>query len=92
MYIIGADNKYPWTHLKSGYHRFDENIKSYFTELDETLNQPAMGATWEMNIAYEYAEKISKKLGFKIYNATRGGYLNAFERIVLEDVLSKEKA
>lgn len=91
MYILGADNKYPWTHLKDGSHRFDAEQKSYFSELNEILKKPAMGATWEMNVAYEYAENVSKKIGFKVYNVTRGGYLEAFERMDLETALEGER-
>ncbi len=41
-----------------------------------------------MEVAYEYAEKYSREHGFRIYNATRGGYLEVFERVNLNDVLN----
>ena len=30
----------------------------------------------------------SKKNGFRIYNATRGGFLEEFERVCLEDIIN----
>lgn len=91
IYIIGADNKYPWTHMKDGSHKFDESLQSYFSGLEQIVKKPAMGATWEMNVAYDYAESLSKELGLKIYNATRGGNLNSFERIDFETAIEREK-
>ena len=43
-----------------------------------------------MEIAYEYAEKYSREHGFRIYNATRGGHLEVFERVNLEVILADE--
>ena len=37
--------------------------------------------TWELQTAFEAAEKLSGKYGMKLYNATRGGKLEAFERV-----------
>ena len=34
-----------------------------------------------MKVAFEFAEEYSKEHGFRIYNATRGGALEAFERV-----------
>jgi hypothetical protein len=36
---------------------------------------------------YKYAKKIANEKGIKVYNATRGGMLEVFERVNLEDVL-----
>jgi hypothetical protein len=43
----------------------------------------------ETTIAYETAEKLSAKYGVKIYNATRGGKLEAFERIDFDTIINK---
>ena len=34
-----------------------------------------------MDIAYDYARKYADSNGIKIYNATRGGCLEAFQRV-----------
>ena len=37
--------------------------------------------------AYEKLEEYAKKHGYHVYNATRGGYLEVFERADLDEVL-----
>lgn len=44
-------------------------------------------ATWELDLAYEYADKYSRDHGFRIYNATRGGFLEKFERVSFDEVV-----
>lgn len=39
-------------------------------------------------VSYEAVKKFADSHGVKIYNATRGGYLEIFPRVVLEDVIS----
>lgn len=41
--------------------------------------------------AYEEVEKISRRKKFKVYNATRGGYLEAFDRVDFDMVLKEEE-
>ena len=43
----------------------------------------------ESTIAYETAEKISRKMGVRIYNATRGGKLDSFERVDFDLIKKK---
>ena len=38
---------------------------------------------------YECANRFAQEHGVKIYNATRGGYLEVFERINFESVFDK---
>jgi hypothetical protein len=40
---------------------------------------------------YTFIGENVKKRGTKIYNATRGGMLEVFERVKLEDVLSDKE-
>ena len=39
-----------------------------------------------MNDGYACARKFADREGIKIYNATRGGYLEAFERADFDDL------
>lgn len=39
-------------------------------------------------VSYEATKKFAEAHGVQIFNATRGGYLEVFQRVVLEDVLS----
>ncbi len=79
LYIIGCDNSYGLEKRKDG-TIVNHGTASYFAGSDEKSNK-AVGATWEMNIAYEYARKYADAHGIKIVNATRGGHLEAFERV-----------
>ena len=42
-------------------------------------------------LAYARAREVCDRLGVKIYNATRGGKLEIFERANLDDVLGNPK-
>lgn len=88
IYLLGIDNKYSKTRLKNGEVVVDNSLKSYFGNESKVEQGPAH-KTWEMDIGYQYAEEFSRNHGFRIYNATRGGYLEAFERVCLEDVLGQ---
>jgi hypothetical protein len=88
IYLIGMDNKYAYSRLKDGNIVRNEGVLSYFKENGEDTTQPKVVApTWEMDVAYEYAEEFSMSNDFRIYNATRGGFLEKFERVNLDDIL-----
>lgn len=81
IYLIGLDHKYSATRMKDGTVVQNVGLKDYF---GNDNNTGTIGSTWEMDVAYEYAEKYSRENNIRIYNATRGGYLEAFERINLD--------
>lgn len=87
IYIIGADHHYKNMETRRGNIIVDPSAKSYFGNIKDTSGQAPAGV-WEMEVAYEYAEKYSREHGFRIYNATRGGHLDVFERVNLNDVLN----
>lgn len=81
MYIIGCDNNYSVNVLKDG-TRVQTGAHSYFEGFgDKHDDQTAVSRIWAFNIAYETARKYADTHGIKIMNATRGGYLEAFERV-----------
>lgn len=90
IYLLGMDNRYKFTMDKNGVVSRNENIISHFgeEEVDEPLPASAP-ATWELDTAYLFADEFSRKNGFRIFNATRGGYLEKFERISFEEVIYK---
>lgn len=79
LYIIGCDNSYSLEQKMDG-TIVNHGGVSYFTG-SENRDNNIIASTWEMNIAYEYLEKYGKKHGVKIFNATRGGHLEAFTRV-----------
>lgn len=86
IYLLGMDNRYGRTLNRDGSITINEGLKSYFGDQIQNVSPVA---TWEMDTAYEYAEKYSRSHGFRIYNATRGGFLETFERVNLDEVLRK---
>lgn len=91
IYLLGMDNRYAFSQLRDGTIVRNEGVKSYFGEDISAGPIPKSApATWEMDAAYEYAEKYSRTHGFRIFNATRGGYLEKFERVNLDDILANK--
>ena len=92
IYLLGMDNKYAYSKLRNGMIVRNEGIISYFSDQGQELPDPSTAAaTWEMDAVYEYVDKYSRDHGFRIYNATRGGFLEKFERVSLDDVLVKQE-
>lgn len=90
IYLLGMDNKYAYSRLRDGTIVRNEGVASYFSDHGQALPNPSTAAaTWEMDVVYEYAEKYSRGHGFRIYNATRGGFLEKFERVNLDEVLTR---
>lgn len=87
IYLIGVDHKYANERKQDGSIVKNEGIKSYFGK-QENLEKKVVAATWEMEKAYQYAEDYSRKNGFRIYNATRGGYLEVFERVDFDEIIN----
>lgn len=90
IYLLGMDNRYKFSELRDGSIVRNEGVCNYFGEEAQKEPLPSSAvATWEMDVAYEYAEKYSREHGFRIYNATRGGFLEKFERVNLDEILKK---
>lgn len=76
IYLLGADCSY-------------NGPKEHFVDSGvEDRNRKF--ATPKLIVAYEEAKKYADSHGIKIYNATRGGVLEVFPRVKLEEILSKE--
>lgn len=86
IYLLGCDNSYRIERNKDGQIVTDSTKKSYFGN-QERESAKSVGSPWECNVAFECAEKFSKTHDFKIYNATRGGMLEVFERKNLDEIL-----
>lgn len=99
IYLIGVDHSFPFELKRDGkIHVIDKNRAAHFYETAQD-NQGENGAKRRTNFrelvtfSYEAAERYSKKSGkFRIYNATRGGELEVFERVSLEDILNGRKS
>lgn len=84
--IIGADNTYKKTIGLNG--NITENLlaKNHFYDtISKNFDDGGSIANIQrMELGYKSAEIHSKKLNFKIYNATRGGQLEIFQRKKIE--------
>lgn len=89
MYIIGCDNQYNKTRTKDG-QIIINNTPDHFSEDYDKPGRDVAESTWEMDVAYEYARKYADEHGIKIYNATRGGKLEAFERVDFDSLFPIE--
>lgn len=75
IYLIGADCSF----MGKKIHFMEHGVKD-----------PTIASAQEKNIAgYIAAKRYADQHGIKIYNVTRGGELEMFERLVLEDVLTE---
>ena len=86
IYLVGMDNRYAFSLMRDGSVVENKNVTSHFAADTKQKAHPV--ATWEMDAGFEYAEKISKESGFRIFNATRGGFLELFERKDLDSLLN----
>lgn len=82
IYLIGVD------HTMTGKESDKQNhfIENYYEE-DEKDGSHYNPSNWEaVTKAYEAAEAYSREHGFRIYNATRGGVLEVFERVDFDEL------
>lgn len=75
IYLLGVDCNYS---LNSPQHFKDYGYRETSSE-----------AVIRMISAYKEAKKFAERNQIKIYNATRGGMLEVFERVNLDDILNK---
>lgn len=90
IYILGCDMSYAINLNRDGSITFDNSGKNHFygKEKDHMTSIVNPNPTWELQIAFEEAERLSKEYGIKIYNATRGGKLEAFERVDFDSLFN----
>lgn len=85
IYLLGVDNT-------SGINVSDKNnyfIDDYLLEEERTKYNYVYPHRNKINLAYERAEEFSRKNGFRIFNATRGGELEVFERVDFDSLFDK---
>ncbi len=85
IYLLGIDHSYSVDTNPDGTIRKKSGLKDHFSEKDKIDNIPQ---TYKSTLAYESAEKYAKNNGIKIYNATRGGKLEVFERLDFDKVIN----
>lgn len=87
IYLLGVDFNYSVTINNEGKIMKHKGVKDYFSDdNNENLNLPDLEKSL---LAFKAAEKFANENGLKIYNATRGGKLEVFERIELDVLFNK---
>lgn len=90
VYLLGIDHNYSISLNEKGVPVMQNDVKDYFKGSKASnagLNLPRVV---ESTMAYMTARKFADAHpGFKVYNATRGGKLEAFERVNLDEVLDE---
>ena len=84
IYLVGAD---------CNYSKDNESISSHSYPDKRMYDPRKVGMPPDMEYsfrAYEAAEKYTESKGIKIYNATRGGMLEVFERVDLDSLFEEE--
>lgn len=84
IYLIGVDFDYSVTRDKKGRIKKNDSVKDYF--FGEKYKSTVLNYNSALN-AYEVARKYADSHNIKIYNATRGGKLEVFERADLNKVI-----
>lgn len=98
IYLLGVDNSYAMQVDKDGKLHVDPTIKSnYFKGMKGPDGQEDSGNAVQyvdtVNYEYGLARDFAREKGITIYNATRGGKLEVFERVDFDEVCAvREKA
>lgn len=85
IYLLGVDHDYARKKDKNGRIYDDPSVKSSYFEGMKTFGNKGGAETSSqnvegMNYSYALCKKLAEEKGVKIYNATRGGKLEIFER------------
>ena len=92
IYLLGIDMSYSAKFLEDGTvdysNSYAEGIKQKEAELEQEIDKICIYANEKMHEkAYMAAHQYADSHGIKIYNATRGGELEVFERVELDGML-----
>ncbi len=85
IYLLGMDH-YNVGSVVDPRNHFSSD---YFSDEEKAIYEGVAADFDSMNLAYQKAETYSRKHGFRIYNATRGGRLEAFERVDFDGLFQK---
>lgn len=93
IYLLGVDNDYAVKVDEHGKKIYDPKIKtSYFKGMKDEFGNLGDGQSFQivdgMNYSYKLAKEFAEKKGIKIYNATRGGKLEIFDRINFDNIFN----
>ena len=89
IYLLGVDNNYTHKRMPDGTIYVDPTVKSsYFSGGEPSKSAGVSVQPVELvNESYKIAKNFAEEHGVKIYNATRGGKLEVFERVNFDELM-----
>lgn len=94
IYLLGIDNNYTFEKKKDG-KKIVNNIQNHFykdeTDKDKPQNLYANVDVQHLNESFKAAYEYADNHGIKIFNATRGGKLDVYPRMKLEQILKLKR-
>lgn len=82
IYLIGVDHHFHISQNNQGEIVVDNTVKDYFSEkYNEDKENLYIPNTEKSTLTYIAMKEQCEKRGIKVYNATRGGKLEVFERV-----------
>ena len=91
IYLLGIDHNYAKSINEEGKVVENPDVKDYFTEdYDSDIKDQVVHDMRAPTQAFASVEQLSRKLNtFRVYNATRGGKLERFERVDFDQVVPR---
>lgn len=88
IYLLGVDHSFSKMENEKGEIVIDETLKDYFCEKYNTDKEDLYIPSIEVSTkAFISAKKYADDHNIKIYNATRGGKLEVFERVGFDNII-----
>ena len=87
IYLLGCDFNYSHGIDISGRYFENRNVVDHFDKAGQVDSTPNLQYNYR---AYLAAEKYARSHGFRIYNATRGGKLDVYERVDFDSLFINE--
>ena len=89
IYLLGIDHNYSKSIDMNGNVVEDKSVKDYFVDnYDSDIKDQVVHDMRAPTLAFCDIEQLSRKLGtFRVYNATRGGKLEVFERVNFDKIV-----
>jgi len=91
IYLVGIDFNFKEPNKRSGYYLINANEVNHFStnyrKPGELWNPPLIDVQLQ---AMRFCREFCKARGINIYNATRGGCLEVFERVNLDELTSSK--
>jgi hypothetical protein len=88
IYLLGCDHYYRGDErAQVGKAKTVQHLNHFHPEYQKLGEQTFPGAVDKMTMAFQIARKWSESSGVRIFNATRGGHLEVFERLDFDELI-----